>query len=123
MYWSYVLLLQTDVDLKKGKRVLDMKQKNNFLATANVRETEYMAKKTRLMHEPSEQRYDNHLSDIQTPSKDTGSNMIAQVEESEATSSGMKTAISGETTHEDINPTDNQLAVVGRKRKAFLGLF
>ena len=100
-----------------------MKQKNNFLATANVRETEYMAKKTRLMHEPSEQRYDNHLSDIHTPSKDTGSNMIAQGEESEATSSGMKTAISGETTHEDINPTDNKLAVVGQKRKAFLGFF
>lgn len=61
---------QTDVEFKKEQRVLGMKQKNNFLAHANVRETEHMAKRSRIQVEPSEQRYENHLQDIQTPQKE-----------------------------------------------------
>jgi hypothetical protein len=49
--------------------VLEVKQKNNYLAVANVRETEHMAKRARVSIEPSEQRYEMHLQDIQTPQK------------------------------------------------------
>lgn len=49
--------------------MLGVKQKNNYLAVANVRETEHMAKRARVSVEPSEVRYDMHLQDIQTPPK------------------------------------------------------
>ena len=58
------------MEFKKEQRILGMKQKNNFLAHANVRETEHMAKRARIQVEPSEQRYENHLQDINTPQKE-----------------------------------------------------
>ena len=56
--------------------MLGVKQKNNYLAVANVRETEHMAKRARVSVEPSELRYDMHLQDIQTPPKVVPENNI-----------------------------------------------
>ena len=64
-----VCIIQTDVEFKKEQRVLGTKEKNNYLATANLRSTEYMAKRARVHQEPSELRYEMHLRDIHTPEK------------------------------------------------------
>ena len=64
-----VCIIQTDVEFKKEQHVLGTKEKNKYLATANLRSTEYMAKRAREHQEPSELRYDMHLQDIYTPEK------------------------------------------------------
>lgn len=112
---------QTDVEFKKEQRVLGMKQKNNFLAHANLRETEHMAKRTRLQSEPSELRYQNHLQDIQTPQKE-----MPNATKCESEANSMKNTSETPKKEEDESeslvdpePADVETTIVA-KRKGFL---
>ena len=129
-----VCVSQTDVEFRKGKRTLEMKEKNNFLATANVRETEFISKKSRVAIEPSEDRYDEHLNYLNTPppfQQKTRSFMTVQ--DDVATSSGKPIADVKDNT-DDVSEkekntptaTENTSSEKGMGmvvRKAFLGLF
>jgi len=100
-----------------------MKQKNNFLAHANLRETEHMAKRARLGTEPSEQRYENHLQDIQTPQKDmpTVTKCESEVNSMKNTSDTPKNEEDGgESKPVDAEPADIETTAVVAKRKGFL---
>jgi hypothetical protein len=123
-----VVSMQTDVEFRKGKRTLEMKEKNNFLATANVRETEFISKKARATIEPSDSRYDEHLNFVNTPPSAIKTPSCVTVDNI-ATSSGKPMNVAKDEIDTDTEEkkedqeTSSEKAMSMVVRKAFLGLF
>ena len=120
---------QTDVEFRKGKRTLDMKEKNNFLATANLRETEYISKRSRHHVEPSDDRYNDHLAEVNTPPIKKARTSPEEAD-SVATSSEKPVCVTAKKPTEEHTPDKSDPTDSGTNsgmslvvRKAFLGLF